>query len=166
MERVRNLVAITESTKIQSVDGEVQAEEVTSVIKPTAFDAEPPFVKLYFDDVARLYECTQSQSNILMEFVKLMAYDNTIAVTQYHKELIAERLGTTDGYIRNTISELVKKGIFIRLGQNVYRADPNLFGRGKWHDIKELRLTIKYDKHGKKIEGTRIQELPPEARPE
>ena len=166
MERVRKLVATTESTTYSAVGGEVIHEETTSIVKPTTFDAEPPFVKLYFDDIARLYECTQSQSNILMEFVKLMAYDNTIAVTQYHKELIAEKLVTTDGYIRNTISELVKKGIFIRLGQNVYRADPNLFGRGKWHDIKELRLNIKYDKHGKKIEGTRIQELPTEAKPE
>lgn len=42
----------------------------------------------------------------------------------------------------------------------MYITDPNLFGKGKWTDIKKLRLVVEYDKDGtKKLSSNLSKEL-------
>jgi DNA primase len=46
--------------------------------------------------------------------------------------------------LNKAIDTFYKKGLFIRVARGVYMADPELFARGKWEDIRELRLVIDY----------------------
>ena len=45
----------------------------------------------------------------------------------------------------NRIDNLLKNNILIRVDRGLYMADPDLFGRGKWEDIKEIRTEIIYN---------------------
>jgi pyruvate formate-lyase activating enzyme-like uncharacterized protein len=43
------------------------------------------------------------------------------------------------------------KGLITRLGSGTYLANPNLFGKGEWKNIRKLLTTISYDENGRMI---------------
>jgi hypothetical protein len=46
---------------------------------------------------------------------------------------------------------LVKKNIIFRVDTGLYKGNPFLFGKGEWRDIRELRMTVVFDKEGQNI---------------
>ena len=66
------------------------------------------------------------------------------------KEMIAMELNISLNTLERAIVVLAKENILIRTHQSIYVVDPNLFGKGKWEDIKEIRLSITYSANGKK----------------
>lgn len=114
--------------------------------------SEPPFVKLYLQDIARLNSLPTSGSGVMNELVKRIGYDNRIVLNATVKREIANTLGfKTYRQVDNAIQELKKKGIFTSAGTGVLMANPDLFGKGSWEQIKELRTTIVYSEQGRFI---------------
>jgi hypothetical protein len=73
-----------------------------------------------------------------------MGYNNIIVSYKPVKEMTCRKLGISINYLNKAIDTFYKKGLFIRVARGVYMADPELFARGKWEDIRELRLVIDY----------------------
>ena len=71
---------------------------------------------------------------------------------KFLKEMMVKELKISINTLNMGISNLKKKGILIpvRGAKGLYIVDPELFARGKWEDIKNLRLVIEYNKDGSK----------------
>ncbi|WP_305815322.1 replication/maintenance protein RepL [Photobacterium leiognathi] len=139
--------------------------EVVSLVekKTVRHSKEPPFIKLYVDDVIRLYGLPKGESRILFELIKRMNYQGEIVINATIKRDIASILGVggskPEQIISNSMNKLVKSDILFRKGTGVYITNPHIFAKGDWDDIQELRnsyieMKIKYSSKGREIETT------------
>ena len=135
---------VTQSSITQTVtsDGEILEHSTTKTFQ---FEKEPEYIKMYISDVARLKNVPNGMSPILLELISQMGYNNIIPAYKPIKLITCNRLGISLDYLNKAITEFYKKGLFIRVARGVYMADPELFARGKWEDIKQLRLVVDYD---------------------
>lgn len=143
--------------------GELHQEE--RIIK-RRLPKEPDFIKLYLDDVMMLSDIPKQKSDILYLLLRKMNYDNEITIIGSIKKQISDELDCSLGTIDKALHLLVEKKVLIRKDRGLYIANPRLFGRGRWEDIEELRLSIEYKRDGKKIgaiveKKDEMLELPP-----
>ncbi len=132
-----------ETNTITDVEtGEVTLIEKTEV---TFADREPDFVKLYVSDISRMHGLPPSTDKVLLEIIGQMGYTNIFAAYAPIKRHFCNILGISMDTLNKSIDQLFKKGLLIRVERGMYMVDPNLFARGKWEDIKKLRLVIEYD---------------------
>lgn len=121
--------------------------------------AEPPYVKLYLDDVARLYGLPKAGSDLLHSLLRKMDYDGIITLVSSSKKRIADDIGVKTQTIDNNIQALLKADILRRAGRGEFMFNPNLFAKGDWKNIykqkgKYVELTVTYSNDGsRKIKG-------------
>ncbi len=141
---------VSQSKIKETID--VETGELKSHVSTQVFglEKEPPYIKMYIEDIARLKELPHGMNRILLEMIKSMGYNNIIAAYKPIKTIMCNNLGIKMDYLNKAISTFHKKGLLIRLDRGIYMADPELFARGKWEDIKNLRLVIEYSKDGTK----------------
>lgn len=137
--------------------------EVTQTVdnKVVRLNQEPDFIKVYLQDINKIFELSKGCTPALYEILKKMNYEGHITLNKYIKEICAKNAGMTLNSFNNCITDLTKKDILKRLAQGVYIANPNIFGKGSWTEIskqREFYLTIKYTKEGKSIVQSNIQE--------
>ncbi len=125
--------------------GEEQIEKRTNV---GMFEKEPPYVKTYISDIQRLMGFPNYVNDILLELLSNMGYNNIIPMYAPIKNMICSKLNISINTLNKAVDELYKKGILIRAARGMYIVDPNIFGRGSWQDIKNIRMTIEYDAEG------------------
>jgi DNA-binding GntR family transcriptional regulator len=65
------------------------------------------------------------------------------------KEEIAKELNLKVVTINKAISILSEKNILLRKARGCYLMNPFFFGRGKWENIKKIRMELEYDTDGK-----------------
>lgn len=142
--------------------GEVSSETVQTVVRTSK---EPPYIKLYIDDVIRLYGLPKGESKILFELVKRMNYQGEIVINAAVKRDIAKALdlggAKPEQVISNSMAKLVKNDILFRKDTGIYITNPHVFAKGDWSDIQELRdsyieLKIKYSMSGREMSTTII----------
>lgn len=151
--------SVYQETK-QTVDhstGEITSEENTNVIR---IPSEPAFIKLYLEDISRLYKLPSGTDKLLLELIKRMNYEGKIYVNAGLKKEIMSELGITNiRSINNNLSKFCKADVLARVGQGTYMANPNLFGKGSWADIQKLRnawIKLSYTKDGEKVIRTSL----------
>lgn len=146
---------ITESVDVQT--GETFQLSSTKKYK---VETEPEYIKMYIRDIARLRDVPKGMDRILLTLVRNMGYNNLIPAYMPIKKMIAHDLGISVSYLNNAIDIFHKKGILIRIARGMYIADPELFAKGKWEDIKKLRLVIEYNQNGtKKLQSNIPEEI-------
>lgn len=121
-----------------------------------AFEQEPPFVKLYLADIARLNGLNKSEAKLVYELIHNMGYNNVVPGYKPVKEMIAAKIGMTYNTLEKALKELHKKGILIRKARGLYIMDPHIFGRGTWKDVQKIRMTIDYNGDGTKTINAEI----------
>lgn len=144
----RTVVKTEKTTTIDSETGQI-IEETNSVVSNLK-EAEPPFIKLYIEDIGRLKELSPSTVLVLGSLVRNMSYSGLMFSIKPIKEMIMKDTGLSYPSVRNAFVQLANKNILIRKARAVYLIDPNLFARGSWKDIKKLRLVIDYHPNGTK----------------
>lgn len=144
---MKNKVTKTEVYTVTNNSGEVVEEHNHQTFM---IEREPYYVKLYIEDIGRLNGISTTQNKILLSFIRSMGYSNLIPTYKPIKMMIAKELNVSLNTINMAVSDFKKKGLFIPVARGMYIADPNLFGKGKWSDIKSLRLSIEYKKDGTK----------------
>lgn len=130
--------------------------------------AEPPFIKLYLDCLCDFKGLSKSLNPILLEFLKYMTYANIsdpnggqiIYLNAALKKNIATATGKTVKRIEQAITDFVKTGVFARIATGTYQVNAELFGKGDWKDIKNIRATFDFGK------GTIETEIVTEEEPE
>jgi hypothetical protein len=156
-------VKITRKEVDRSIDvktGEIlsHTEKHVGYIK---VESEPPFIKVYFDDISRLFDLPKNASNILFCLAEHMSYKQQISVTASIKRQISSDLNTTVQVISNAISKYCKLDILQRIDHALYMFNPALIAKGTWQNIKEHRadyieLKIKYRNNGTKEISTQV----------
>lgn len=140
----------------------VVVAETRNVFEIKKLPGEPPFIKMYIDDLSRLYELQAGQHQILHCIIAGVDYAGIVSVTGARKARIAEMLNISSRSIDNALTEYVRSGILIRIGRGEYELDPKLFAKGQWRDIcerrKEFQAKITYSKSGRKIEMLPLDE--------
>ena len=150
----RDKLFVREEITIESEEsGEIVKNAKTTV---AMFESEPPYVKLYLNDICRLNGLNNSEQKILNELVVNMGYNNVVPSYKPVKEMIAERLNMPYNTLDKGIKELYNKGILIRQARGLYIMDPNLFGRGSWNDVKKIRMVVEYHPDGTKTINTEV----------
>lgn len=149
MKERKTRVTKTEITKTIDEFGVIKEETINETF---GISKEPPYVKVYIDDISRLIDLPKGMNRILFQFVKHMGYNNVLMAYKPVKMMIANNLDISYSYVEKCLKEFIKKGVFIRIQRGMYVADPSLFGRGSWEEIKDLMMIIRYNVK----DGTRI----------
>lgn len=151
----RTMERVLTSTTERQVDmrtGEIASESTATV---TRLPAEPPYVKLYLDDLTRVLDLAAGPKDLLMVLVRKIDYEGMITLSPSSRRRMAGTLGIADQTFRNRLRDLVKAGVLLRRGHNEYEANPMYFARGDWRDIyerrKALTMSITYSERGKSI---------------
>lgn len=113
---------------------------------------EPDFIKLYIDCMLKFKGLKQGLNPILMSFLQYMSYADIngieggqiIFVNHHMKKIIADSLGVTVKRIEQALTQFVKSGVFRRVAVGTYQVNPNIFGRGDWKNINNIRATFDF----------------------
>jgi len=112
---------------------------------------EPDYVKLYLESITKLNDVQGWTDPVLYELLKLMNYRNEIVLNAAVKKRMAVEINISTRTIDNALSMLVKKSIIFREDTGLYKGNPFLFGKGEWRDIRELRMTVVFNREGQSI---------------
>lgn len=159
MERTKGQVSGRSSRAVVSntttiIDGETgEIKKITSTEVGNR-ESEPPFVKLYINDISRLIDLAPATSKLLYLLIRHLPYNNMVAMYKPIKDQMCKELNLELSTLNNSVNELAKKGILLRQARGLYVLDPDQFGRGSWHDIKKIRMTVEYDEQGRKSINT------------
>jgi hypothetical protein len=152
---------IRKSSIVDSETGEIveTISHTTDVFRRA--DGEGGFVKLYLNDLGKLNNIQHKAMLVLFELIKIMDYNNEISVSIGKKKDICTNLDIYNlvngqkvlgtNIVDQHITKLVKSGILARKDKGMYIANPSLFGKGKWTDVKKIRMSVEYSEDGRLI---------------
>lgn len=126
--------------------------------------SEPNFIKLYIDHLFYFKElnydideqvvkgCSQKAMMVLFAIVGQITYANpdqpfggmTVDMTKGMKEFIAQKTNVKPNTIDKYLKIFVNADILRRVERGKYQANPRLFGKGEWKDIKNIAVTYDY----------------------
>ena len=151
MSKKQNQEKITFAETVEYIDhdtGEIVAEKK---FKSVQVEKEPPFIKVYLEDIATINNLPPAASKVLNLLIQHMGYNNMVPMLKTFKEMICKSLDIKMNTLEKVVRVLLDSGIIHRFSRGLYILDPNLFAKGRWEQIKELRLVIEYDmKTGKR----------------
>ena len=148
-------IHVRESTDFQT--GEVKSKEENKII---TLPREPPYVKLYIEDLGKILGLTQGCKNLVYCLLNSMGYDGVITIAKGTRERFAEQIGVQERVVKNQITKLCKTNVIKRIGTGEYEMNPNYFAKGDWIDIRkrqnDFEMKIKYTKNGREITGKSV----------
>jgi hypothetical protein len=132
--------------------GEITAEQTERI---TLLPKEPPYIKIYLEDIAKIQDLPSGSTNLLYELLKIMNYEtNEIFLNSALKKRIAEKIGIKNlKSIDNALTQFHQRNVLIRVDRGIYMANPNLFGKGTWqqvHRLRKLSVRLIYGEDGSK----------------
>ena len=147
-------------TVVDGTTGEVLQElEHSETTVKTIHTAEPPFIKLYVEDMLYLSDVPRSLSGVMLSLLKRATYANAedglvVVLNTYVKDKILKECSLSKiQSLNNSISQLVKGNVLKRLGSGTYQFNPYLFGKGEWTAIDNIRVTWDYNVNGRTFGG-------------
>lgn len=131
---------------INNETGEVLSES-HSHTEHAKIPAEPPFIKLYLDCLAKFNDIQISLNPILAEMLKRASYADeeienggfVLYLNKPLKTVIAKKCKVSLNRVEHALTEFVKRGYIYRIGVGSYQFNANLFGKGSWKDINNIR---------------------------
>ena len=130
--------------------GEILSVRKEQKVQDVYYNTEPEYIKIYIHTVSFLHGLIGKQDKILFEIAKTMSYagddeGQVVTLTKYVKNKIAQNVGCTLQYVSDTVSDLCKKQLLIKIGKPkertcAYQVNPKYIAKGHWKDIKELQL--------------------------
>ena len=141
-----NKILFSTTREILNTDtGEIISSE-TLTTKMIA--KEPPHVKIYLEDIARINGLPPAASKVLNLLIQNMGYNNMVPMLKPFKQVVCNSINIKMNTLEKVIKDLEKASILHRFARGLYILDPNLFAKGKWENIQKLRLIIEYDSQG------------------
>ncbi len=75
-----------------------------------------------------------------------------LQLTSYTRNIVAKKLGITPRRVFQILNQLCDKGLLKKIAVGVYWVNPFLVGKGKWKDVKTVRMAWTSSDHQKKVE--------------
>lgn len=150
---------VHKDTIIDGSTGEVVQERViTDQSTLTIHNPEPPYVKLYIQDLLYLSDMPKGLTDITYALASRATYANPrdiekgliVVLNPYIREELCKECGYKKVHsLNNDITKLVKGNIIKRIGTGTYQLNPYIFGKGEWKDISKIRMSWVYDIKGR-----------------
>lgn len=144
----KKVVQVQEKELVDNITGEVITTEVT---KTSYIAREPPYFKMFCDDLGLIFGLNQAETKCMYELARNMSYSNVIPLVTGMRDFIRKTLGMTKRTFERTITQLKNYGVLIPMvrddGKSVrgmYILNPEICAKGAWEDIKKLRMSIDY----------------------
>jgi hypothetical protein len=165
MQKLKQIVQQTVTETVDRSTGESHSRTVENI---SYMPTEPPYVKVYLDDIAKLYGLPKAGSSLLHCLLRKMDYDGIITLVSASKKRIADELNIKPQTVDNNIQALLKSDILKRSGRGEFMFNPMLFAKGEWKNIykqrnKYVELTLTYSATGERTISGKVknqQELP------
>lgn len=125
----------------------IEQERVESL----AVGKEPNYYKVYINDLANLQGLNPTEKVVLETLSANMTFDNLIVLIKPIKEKLCQITGKEFETIKKAIQGLTKKKVLLKEERACYRVNPKYVAKGKWEDIKALRLVVEYSERGRDI---------------
>lgn len=119
---------------------------------------EDDFIKLYFDDLGRLWDLSKPTQKVFGEIVRLVEYNpqssmhNLISLNSTKKSVIAKKLGwkksSSYSQFSQAIKEMCDTEILHKIANDTLLLNPAIASKANWADVKLLRsikLEITYE---------------------
>lgn len=148
--RTAKLKCINIDKTIDGVTGELLSEKYTF---QNNIGVEPNYVKLYLEDLLLLKGLNTGATAVLYSILQRIDYNNIVILNSSVKRLMCAETNLAMNTINKAITHFVKKEILIRKDVAMYIANPYLFGKGKWSNIKEIRIYLGYTLGGKQFKA-------------
>lgn len=161
----KKIVQSTSSQVVNFQTGEVIESTTQNVFQ---LPSEPPYVKLYLDDLCVLINVSDSLKTFLLSLLRRLDFEGYILLSPRSRKEIAANLNIADQTFRNRLNELCKKDLICRMSTNEYQVNPLYFGRGEWRKIcmqrQAFQLRVTYSaERGRQVETSALKvqdELP------
>ena len=145
----KKMTTLQEYVEIDHTTHEIHKEQFVREFK---VDVEPNYIKLYLQDISYLNQLPKRSDSILFILLQYVNYKHELHINNHIKKSIAKELDCSLSNINNSITNLVKKEVLIRIDRGVYELNTYLFGKGSWKDIfkhrKSLKLEVFYSQDG------------------
>ena len=131
---------------VDNETGEIKSEQ-HSHTEHAKIPAEPPFIKLYLDCLAKFNDIQISFNPILAEMLKRTTYADEdiegrglmLYLNKPLKEAIAKKCNVGLKRVEQALTEFVKKKYFYRVDLGAFQINADLFGKGNWREIHKVR---------------------------
>jgi|TARA_B110000503_G_C6912548_1_gene315299 hypothetical protein len=137
--------------------GEVKQE--SSVVQFT-HGKEPPYVKMYLDDLCALKHVPKAKRALLEMLLKKLDYDGYINLSPRYRDILCKQLGIKPQSLRNSIMDLCKAKLIKNVSTNEFSVNPYYFAKGDWKTVVEQRrnfhLTVAYNANGTRTISTDV----------
>lgn len=154
MSEKKKLENVVKDTKIVITrDGELMDVEQHQSI---AVGEEPPYYKVYLQDLSNVFGLAPAERAVWEVLCANMSFTNIVVLIKPIKNILVQTTGKKYETIKAAIKSLTAKGLLIRQERAVYMINPHYAARGKWQDIKALRLIIEYNEQGRSIEVKKV----------
>ena len=141
------IVRQTKTTKINEV-GEIIETEKEQIIN---FQKTDDFVMTFTKDLGYLKNLSKGEIVLFFGLLQIVNNNNEIILNAGIKKRMSENFDIKLESINVLLSQLVKKNMILKTDEmGVYLLNVFLFGKGKWTDIKKMRMLIEWDFKEKK----------------
>jgi hypothetical protein len=110
---------------------------------------EEEFIKLYFDDLGKIWDLTNTAQKVFGELARLVEFNpqasihNVISLNGSKRKAIGKRLGwaenTYNSRISQALTNLVEKKVVLKINNDTYLLTPTIASKANWADVKLLR---------------------------
>lgn len=164
--RTKYFERTVDETTVDTDTGEVLNTTTQTSVVFSKTSGEDTFIKLYIQDLGKLNNLQHKTMLVLFELIKTMDYQNEISVSIGKKKDICKVLDIYNSVkgelatnvVDQHITKLVKANLLFRKDKGMYIVNANLFGKGKWTDIKSIRMKIDYNTKERKINTEILKE--------
>lgn len=141
------IVRQTKTTKINEV-GEIIETEKEQIIN---FQKTDDFVMTFTKDLGYLKNLSKGEIVLFFGLLQIVNNNNEIILNAGIKKRMSENFDIKLESINVLLSQLVKKNMILKTDEmGIYLLNVFLFGKGKWTDIKKMRMLIEWDFKEKK----------------
>lgn len=158
LENLKKNSSVLYSNKREVVDeitGEIKLTEKFTITKEKTRDN---FVKLFVENIGYLMKLENSERNLFFIILTRLNYKNMFTFDKSFRKTIIDNKILSRASLYRAFKMLIDKKIIIKvekndtlfsdindnkiLDDNMYIANPNIVGKGSWHDLKNLRQTV------------------------
>lgn len=130
---------VIQEVTTETVDHRTGENTETTTERVINLPQEPAFVKIYLEDISKLYDLPANSSRLLHALLRQMNYDSIITLSAPAKRRIAKDLKISLSTINNQLTALTKTDVLQRIDRGEYMLNPSLFAKGAWNDVRRLR---------------------------
>ena len=145
-----------EVKKYNTID--VDSGEIGLISKTKRISNNERHIKLFIHDIGSLYGLSGATNDVLLQLYTRLDYSGETTITSVDRQrlVLKSKNISNKNYISTLLKGIQDKGLIKKIGENVYKMNPDIFAIGKQSDINKLReqyikLQVIYSKNGRVI---------------